>query len=85
VVSAPIIAELTVTQEITGVWCPHCLLATAVETHYVFTRRNRPDLAPIGRGRSIECDYCERELIEPDVEVDFGDEDPALFTFTEHR
>lgn len=79
----PILTELTVVSVLHGCWCPHCQLSTAVETLYVATRRDRPDLAPVGRGRTVECDRCERELIEPQVEIDPGGDDPALFTFSE--
>lgn len=79
----PIIAELTVVSALHGFWCPHCLLSTAVETKYIATRQDRPDLPPVGRGRTVECDRCERELIEPEVEIDPDGDDPALFTFAE--
>lgn len=75
----PILAEVTITEWTEGIWCPHCQLSTAVEIRTVATRRDRPDLPPVGRGRTLECDRCERELIEPEVTFDPGDENPALF------
>ena len=67
--SAPILADLTITEETFGLWCPHCRLSTAVETHFLFTRRARPDLPPLGRSRYVTCDQCERELIDPEIDV----------------